>query len=47
MKIFVVSPGRIKDKWLKDGIAEYRKRISRFCTLEFIEVNEVPDSVPA
>ena len=46
MKINVVSPGKIKDKWLKDGIAEYCKRISRFCTLEFIEVQEVPDSVP-
>lgn len=46
MKINVISPGKIKDKWLKDGIAEYQKRISRFCTLEFIEVNDVPDSVP-
>ena len=46
MKINIVSPGKIKDKWLKDGIAEYQKRISRFCTLEFIEVSDVPDSVP-
>ena len=46
MKINVVSPGKIKDKWLKDGIAEYQKRISRFCTLEFIEVQDIPDSVP-
>ena len=38
MKIIVVCPGKLKDKWLKDGIDEYKKRLSRFATLEFIEV---------
>ena len=46
MKIIVVCPGKLKDKWLKDGIEEYRKRLSRFATLEFIEVADCPDSVP-
>ena len=46
MKIIVVCPGRLKDKWLKDGIDEYKKRLSRFATLEFIEVADCPDSVP-
>lgn len=46
MKITVVCPGKLKDKWLKDGIDEYKKRLSRFATLEFIEVTDCPDSVP-
>ncbi len=46
MKIIVVCPGKLKDKWLKDGIDEYRKRLSRFATLDFIEVPDCPDSVP-
>lgn len=45
MKIIVVCPGKLKDKWLKDGIDEYRKRLSRFATLDFIEVPDCPDSV--
>ncbi|MCR4702329.1 MAG: 23S rRNA (pseudouridine(1915)-N(3))-methyltransferase RlmH [Saccharofermentans sp.] len=46
MKIVVVCPGKLKDKWLKDGIEEYKKRLSRFASLEFIEVADCPDSVP-
>lgn len=46
MKIIVVCPGKLKDKWLKDGIDEYKKRLSRFAALDFIEVADCPDSVP-
>ena len=46
MKIIVVCPGKLKDKWLKDGIDEYKKRLSRFATLDFIEVPDCPASVP-
>lgn len=46
MKITVVCPGKLKEKWLKDGIDEYKKRLSRFAVLEFIEVADCPDSVP-
>ena len=46
MKIIVVCPGKLKDKWLKEGIDEYKKRLSRFANLEFIEVADCPDSVP-
>ena len=46
MKIIVVCPGKLKDKWLKEGIDEYKKRLSRFAALEFIEVADCPDSVP-
>jgi len=46
MRITVVCPGKLKDKWLKDGIDEYKKRISRFSSLDFTEVPDCPDSVP-
>ena len=38
MKIKVVTVGKLKEKYLKDGIAEYSKRISRFANLEMIEL---------
>ena len=38
MKIKIVTVGKLKEKYLKDGIAEYTKRISRFATVEIIEL---------
>jgi 23S rRNA (pseudouridine1915-N3)-methyltransferase len=38
MKITVLSVGKIKEKYLKDAILEYEKRLSRYCKLEIIEV---------
>lgn len=38
MRITVVAVGKIKEKYLKDGIAEYCKRLSKYCKLEIIEV---------
>ena len=45
MKIKVVTVGKLKEKYLKDGIAEYSKRISRFAKLEMIEIadEKTPD----
>lgn len=40
MKITVISVGKLKEKYLKDGIAEYCKRLSRFCDIEMIEVSD-------
>jgi len=42
MKIVVIGVGKIKEKYIKDGIAEYSKRLSRFCDLEIIEVDDEP-----
>lgn len=38
MKITILAVGKLKEKYLKDGIAEYAKRLSRFCDFEMIEV---------
>ena len=45
MKIKVVTVGKLKEKYLKDGISEYSKRISRFAKLEMIELadEKTPD----
>ena len=45
MKISVITVGKIKEKYLRDAIAEYSKRLSRYCKLEIIEVadDKTPD----
>lgn len=45
MKITVISVGKIKEKYLRDAIAEYSKRLSKYCKLEMIEVadEKTPD----
>lgn len=40
MNINIVAVGKIKEKYLKDAIDEYTKRLSRFCKLK---ITEVPD----
>ena len=40
MKIKIVTVGKLKEKYLRDGIAEYTKRISRFAKLEMIELTD-------
>ncbi|HGP8337399.1 TPA: 23S rRNA (pseudouridine(1915)-N(3))-methyltransferase RlmH [Streptococcus pneumoniae] len=40
MKIKVVTVGKLKEKYLKDGIAEYSKRIFRFAKFEMIELSD-------
>ena len=41
MKINIISVGKIKENFIRDAISEYSKRISKFCTLNIIEVGEV------
>ena len=38
MKITLITVGKIKEKYLKDAIAEYAKRLSKYCKLEIVEV---------
>ena len=49
MKITIVTVGKIKEKYLKDAIAEYSKRLSKYCKLEIIEVadEKTPDNASA
>lgn len=47
MKITLITVGKIKEKYLKDAIAEYSKRLGRYCKLVIIEVadEKTPDQV--
>lgn len=40
MKITLITVGKIKEKYLKDAIAEYSKRLSKYCKLEIVEVTD-------
>jgi 23S rRNA (pseudouridine1915-N3)-methyltransferase len=40
MKVNIVCVGKIKEKYFTDAIAEYSKRLSRFCSFNIIEVDE-------
>ena len=46
MKITLITVGKIKEKYLKDAIAEYTKRLSKYCKLEIVEVadEKTPDN---
>ena len=46
MKITVITVGKIKEKYLKDAVAEYSKRLSKYCKWEIIEVadEKTPDN---
>lgn len=38
MKIKIIAVGKLKEKYLKQGIAEYQKRLGSYCKFEIIEV---------
>ena len=46
MKITLIALSSLKEKYLKDAIAEYSKRISRFAKLEITELadEKIPDN---
>lgn len=46
MKVRIICVGKLKEKYLKDAISEYAKRLSRFCTFEVCELNDekIPDN---
>ena len=40
LNINIVCVGKIKENYLKEAIAEYSKRLSRFCNLNIIELQD-------
>lgn len=46
MNINIICVGKLKEKYLKDAIDEYKKRISRFANFEVVEVpdQKIPDN---
>ena len=49
MRITLLCVGKVKEKYLTDGIAEYAKRLGRYCKLEIVEVpdEKTPDEASA
>ncbi|WP_238884095.1 23S rRNA (pseudouridine(1915)-N(3))-methyltransferase RlmH [Clostridium sp. YIM B02551] len=46
MNITIITVGKLKEKYLRDAIDEYAKRLSRYCKLEIIELQDekTPDN---
>jgi len=40
MQITIISVGKIKEKFYREAIDEYAKRLSRYCKLKIIEVDD-------
>ena len=41
MKITLICLGKLKEKYLRDAIDEYKKRLSRYCNLDIIELEPI------
>ena len=44
VKINMICIGKIKDKYIRDGISEFSKRLSRYVNLNIIELSEEDDN---
>lgn len=49
MKITIAAVGKVKEKFYRDALAEYAKRLSRYCKFEILEVadEKTPDGCSA
>lgn len=39
IKITLITLGKLKESYLKSAVAEYAKRLSRYCNLDIVELN--------
>lgn len=46
MKVTIICVGKVKEKFYRDALAEYSKRLSRYCKFEVVEVTDemTPDN---
>jgi len=49
MNIRIIAVGKVKEKYLQQGIQEYKRRLSHYCNIEIIEVEDekAPDMLSA
>lgn len=41
IKVTFITLGKLKEKYLRDAVDEYAKRLSRYCKLDIVELNPV------
>lgn len=44
IKVTVITLGRLKESYLRDASSEYQKRLSRYCSLDIVELT--PEQLP-
>lgn len=49
MNITIISVGKLKEKYLKQGIEEYAKRLTKYCKFNVVEVpdEKAPENLSA
>ena len=40
MKILIIAVGKLGEKYLKEGVQDYQKRIRKYCSIEIVEVKD-------
>ncbi len=47
MRVNIIAVGKLKEKYLKEAVNEYSKRLSKFCQLDIVEVSDekAPDKL--
>ena len=40
MRITIIAVGKVKEKFYRDALAEYGKRLGKYCRLEVVEVED-------
>jgi len=46
VNIRIISPGRVREPYLRDAISAMRRDLARHCPVELIEVEDSPDNWP-
>jgi 23S rRNA (pseudouridine1915-N3)-methyltransferase len=47
MQIYIIAVGKIKDEFLREGVAEYEKRLRPYLNLKIVELTEEKRSASA
>lgn len=42
MRVTILAVGKLKEKWLQQGVAEYEKRLRRLASVKIVEIPDQP-----